>query len=89
MIGGDRDSLFIFAIPLNISDDPDLGLLAIGGLQLLDEFGDENDLAVEFSPNNKEEVIEGCLSCSCVFIWEFGDLMIEDISIIKVGFSGL
>ena len=81
--------MFIFAIPLNISDDPDFGLLAIGGLQLLDEFGDENDLAIEFSPNNKEEVIEGCFGCSCEFIWELGESIIEDISMIKVDSSGL
>ena len=45
-----------------MSDDPDLGLREIGGLQLLDEFGEENDLAFEFSPNNKEDAMEGCLS---------------------------
>ena len=45
-----------------MSDDPDLGLRETGGLQLLDEFGDENDLAFEFSPNSKDEAIEGCFS---------------------------
>ena len=80
VIGGDRDSLFKLAIPWNMSDDPDLGLREIGGLQLLDEFGDENDLAFEFSPNNKDEAIEGCLSWSCAFIWPFVALTNEDIS---------
>ena len=45
-----------------MSDDPDFGLRQIGGLQLLDEFGDENALEFELSPNSKDEAIEGCLS---------------------------
>ena len=62
VIGGDRDSLFICAIPWNRSDDPDFGLREMGGLQLLDEFGDEKDLAFEFSPKRREEAMLGCLS---------------------------
>ena len=61
-MGGDKESLLICGRPVNISEDEDLGLLIIGGLQLLDEVGDENGLTVEFSPNNRDDAIVGDFS---------------------------
>ena len=61
----------------------------MGGLQLLDEFGDEKDLAFEFSPKRREEAMFGCLCWSCPFIWQFVELTNEDIFIDTLKFSGL
>jgi hypothetical protein len=50
--------------PGNISEDADFGLLIIGGLQLLEDAGDEKGLDVEFSPNSSDDAIVGDFSCS-------------------------
>ena len=67
VIGGDRESLLIFGIPGNRSEEADFGLRIIGGLQLL-EAGDEKGLDVEFSPKSREDDIVGGFNCSGVFI---------------------
>ena len=63
-MGGDRESLLICERPGNRSEDADFGLRIIGGLQLLDDVGEEKGLEVEFSPNSNDDVIVGDFSCS-------------------------
>ena len=54
----------MFARLLKRSEEADLGLCMRGGLQLLDDDGDENGLDVEFSPKCNEDAIVGDFSCS-------------------------
>lgn len=63
--GGDSESLFILDRDGKISDGANFGLCKSGGLQLLDEVGDENCLEVELSPKIREDAIVGDLSFSC------------------------
>ena len=62
--GGDSESLFILDRDGKISDGANLGLCKSGGLQLLDEVGDENCLDVELSPKSREDAIVGDFSFS-------------------------
>ena len=62
VIGGDRDSLLIFEIPANKSEEEDFGLRVRGGLQLLDDVGDGNGLDDVLSPISEEVAIVGDFS---------------------------
>ena len=65
------------------------GLCKSGGLQLLDELGDENCLDVELSPKIREDAIVGDLSCSCWFIWLGLVFTNDDIGLDKFWYSEL
>ena len=64
---GESESLFILDRDGKISDGANFGLCKSGGLQLLDEVGDENCLDVEPSPKIREDAIVGDLSFSSWF----------------------
>ena len=85
VMGGDRDSLLIFEIPANKSDEEDFGLRARGGLQLFDDVGDEKGLEIVLSPISEEDAIVGDFSCSCVFIWQGVVVTNDDIVLEKLG----
>ena len=84
---GESESLFILDRDGKISDGANFGLCKSGGLQLLDEVGDENCLDVELSPKIREDAIVGDLSFSSWFRWLGLVFTNDDIGLDKFWYS--